>query len=88
MKNFIKEKMESLTDNELKQCWENIQEYGEKGMIGDCLLRKIRLELAEKTGDKSWDCDCRVVVIPKILYEIAKRHYKNEDNKEIKADII
>ena len=88
MKNFITEKMESLTDNELRECWKNIQEYSEKGMIGDCLLRQIRRELAEKTSDKSWDSGCRIVVIPEILYEIARRHYRNEDNKEIEADII
>lgn len=88
MKNFITEKMESLTDKQLKRCWDEINEYDKKGMIGDCLLRQIRRELADQINDKSWDCDCKVVVIPKILYEIAKRHYKNEDDKEIEADII
>lgn len=88
MINLIEEEIQNLTDDELKQCFEEIQEYSEKGMIGDCLLRQIRCELAEKIGDKNWDCDCRVVVIPEVLYEIARRHYENEDNKEIEADII
>lgn len=78
MKNFIEQKIESLTNEELKQCFENIQEYSEKGEMGDTLVRQIRRELAIKTGDKSWDCDCRGVVIPEILYEIAKRHYSKE----------
>ena len=79
MENFIKQKMESLTKEELKQCFEEIQEYSEKGaMSGDTLVRQIRKELAIKTGDKSWDCDCRVVVVPEILYEIARRYCSKE----------
>ncbi|MDV3428298.1 MAG: hypothetical protein LIR50_14975 [Bacillota bacterium] len=79
MGNFVTQKMESLTEEELKQCFKEIQEYREKGMMsGDTLVRQIRRELAIKTGDKSWDCDCRVVVVPEILYEIARRYCSKE----------
>lgn len=88
MRNFIEEKIENLTDDELKQCFKNIQEYNTKGVMGNTLVRRIRNEFAKEINDNSWDRGCTIVVIPNILYEIAKRHYKNEDNKEIEADII
>lgn len=76
MVNFIKEKIQSLTDEELKHCFNDIEEYNKHGMMGDTFLRQIRNELAKSINDDNWDCSCSLVTIPEILYEIARRYYR------------
>lgn len=75
MRNFITEKIENLTEEQLKQCWEDIQEYNKEGIMGSTLVRQIKDELAEQMNNGMWDISCRVIVIPEILYEIARRYY-------------
>lgn len=77
-KNFIKEKIEGLTDEQLEECFNDIEEYNKNAVMGDTLVRQIRDELATSIDDDRWDINCRNVVIPEILYEIARRHYSSK----------
>jgi len=78
MSNFIKDKIQSLSNEQLHQCFTEIEGYNKKGTMGDTLVRQIRNELAESINDESWDVSCVLVVIPEILYEIARRYYNNQ----------
>lgn len=74
---FLKKRIINLTDEELEQCYDDILEYRKKGkMKNTSLIRKIRNENAKHINIPNWDSDCRVVTIPEILLEIAKRYYK------------
>ena len=78
MNNYLQERISNLTDEELKQCWEDIKSYNKTGMMGDTLIRQIRNEFAKNIGTDSWDSCCSIVTIPSILYEIAKRYYNEK----------
>lgn len=76
MSNRIEQEMRKLTNEQLKQCFNDIVKYRKTGIMGDTLIRKVRFQIANKIiKDNGWDSDCRVMIIPAILYEIAKRHY-------------
>lgn len=75
---FIEKRMKSLTDEQLFECYKDIKNYEENGMMGETLIRQIRKEIAGIIGDERWDNSCAQAVIPAILMEIANRRYENE----------
>lgn len=73
---MLKEKLKNLSDKDLHQCYLEIKEYNQKGIMGNTLVRQIRNELATEARDENFDTNCMSYVIPSILIEIADRHYK------------
>ena len=75
---MIKERIENLSNIELRQCYLEIKEYNKNGFMGETLVRKIRNEIASEMNDNYWDVGCTSVVIPAILMEIADRAMRKE----------
>lgn len=73
---YLNNRIKNLTKEELKECWDNINDYNENGMMGNTLVRQIRNETAKELNDKNWDVACVSITIPEILMEIARRYYK------------
>jgi hypothetical protein len=74
---FIEKRIASLTDEELHECYRDIKNYSESGVMGDTLVRKIRKEIVEEIGIENWDISCAQVLIPSLLVEMADRKYRN-----------
>jgi hypothetical protein len=73
--NLFKERINGLTEEEIRQAFDEIIDYNKKGILPiEALVRKIRNEYAEEINDKLWDMGC-ILTSNEILYEIAKRHY-------------
>lgn len=78
IKNYLSERISNLTDDELKQCFDDYEEYNRLGTLkNEALIRKIRNEYAANIGVKSYDMTCMFTAY-EILYEIAKRYYKGK----------
>ena len=58
--NSLEKRIENLTDEELQQYFEEIEEYNKWGMMGNTLVRKIRNKQAKETSE-SFDRGCAFV---------------------------
>lgn len=68
-------RIQSLTEKELKQAFDEIVKYNDEGLLpNDALVRQIRNEFAKERGSESLDMGC-TFACNEILFEIAKRHY-------------
>ncbi len=75
--NYLNERICELTENELKQCFYEFEEYNKTGTLNNnSLIRTIRNEYSKKIGMEYWDASCSITCM-EILYMIAKKHYCN-----------
>ena len=71
----LSDRIQSLSEVEIRQTFDEIMEYNKKGFLGmDTLLRQIRDEFAKDLGVDSWDMGCTFTA-NEIMFEIAKRYY-------------
>jgi uncharacterized protein YcbK (DUF882 family) len=73
--NLLKERISNLTEEEIKQAFNEIIDYNKKGVLSlEAFVRKIRNEYAKEIDTESWDRGC-LFTSNEIIFEIAKRHY-------------
>ena len=71
----IAQRISNLTEEEIKQAFDEIMEYNRKGILSlDALVRNIRDEFAKEINNQYWDMPC-LFTANEITFEIAKRHY-------------
>lgn len=76
---YLENRIKNLTEEEIKQAFEEIIEYNKKGYLSEeALVRKIRDEYAKEIHQDSWDMPC-LFTCNEITFEIAKRHYGVRD---------
>ena len=72
---LIAQRIRNLTEEEIKQAFDEIMEYNRKGILSlDALVRNIRDEFAKEINNQYWDMPC-LFTVNEITFEIAKRHY-------------
>ena len=72
---LIAQRIRNLTEEEIKQAFDEIMEYNRKGILSlDALIRNIRDEFAKEINNQYWDMPC-LFTVNEITFEIAKRHY-------------
>jgi len=73
--NTLAQIIQSLSEEEISQAFDEIMEYNKCGCLGmDTLVRKIRDDYAKEMGSPSLDMNC-MFVCNEVTFEIAKRHY-------------
>jgi hypothetical protein len=78
--NLLQEKIENLTESEIKKCYDEIIGYRKIGTLPeDALVRQIRNQYANEIKNDNWDMNCYFTA-QDIIFEIAKRHYNREDD--------
>jgi len=71
----IAQRISNLTEEEIKQAFDEIMEYNRKCTLPlDALVRNIRDEYAKEINNQYWDMPC-LFTANEITFEIAKRHY-------------
>jgi len=71
----LAQRINNLTEEEIKQAFDEIMEYNRKGTLPlDALVRNIRDEYAKELNNQHWDMPC-LFTVNEITFEIAKRHY-------------
>jgi len=74
----INERIKSLSEEELRQAFDEVMLYNKHGVMGETLVRKIRDDCAKEIDVDSWDRNC-MFTCGEVMEEIAKRHYGYRD---------